>query len=572
MSVVGLLAEDAAPPLTAAAFCSGAPPCASRPMPWPLAHGAPVPRFSTRDDPLLAALVAACAPGAPAARAARAALEGGWLVAAYSAASPARQPRCSGAAARWLFELLQRSPPPLARAAGTALLVALSGPSSARRNPLARPFPVASPPATSAAPAPPDWVPSAAHFLEALTALGYAPLAGTADDADDLPPGFAPPPGSQAALAAEAAAVAAAAEAAGAPPPALPHCLPLLLCLLPPAMAARSGDDAGDPDDVAALLVALARIGRDPRGATVAGPACDALAALAAAPTPHAWPRVLAAAAAGVAAMGPSRAAASAAIARIPGGRGRARALRAASALATLRAMAAALRAGTAAAAASRPPLPAPSKDPSELSVRFCDATRLLDVRLTRHCRYDQPLLCAHECVRIFRAAHLRPTAERPGSVDYHALATAAQLAHSAVTAASPATADASAHGAEEHAVRRVVGRGLAGEAGAAVVTGLGDDVENDEDGETEEAGRRAELVVKWRAALQAFNKALPSSAAAAQSGAVGASLAGARLAAALETHPAAAAEHRRAWEARGGALLADVAEDDDDADALMLA
>jgi hypothetical protein len=376
MSVVGYLAEDAAPALTAAAFCSGAPPCVSRPLPWPLAHAAPVPRFSPRDDPLLAALVAACAPGAPAARAALAALEGGWLVAAYaSSATPAaRQPRCSAAAARWLFDLLQRGSPLLARAAGTALLVALSGPSSALRNPLARPFPMASH-ATSAPPTSPDWVPSASDFLEALRAVGYAPLAGTADDVDELPPGFAPPPGSQAALAADAAAAAAAAEAAGAPPPPLPHCLPLLLCLIPPAMAARAGDNnAGDADAVAALLVALARLGRDPRGATVAGPACDALAALAAAPTAHAWPRVLAAAAAGVAAMGPSRAAASAAIARIPGGRGRARALRAASALATLRSMAAALRAGTAAAALARPPLPAPSKAPSELTVRFRDA------------------------------------------------------------------------------------------------------------------------------------------------------------------------------------------------------
>ena len=402
--------------------------------------------------------------------------------------------------------------------------------------------------------------------------MGYAPLAGTADDVDELPPGFAPPPGSQAALAAEAAAAAAAAEAAGAPPPPPPHCLPLLLCLIPPAMAARAGDVAGDEDDVAALLVALARLGRDPRGATVAGPTCDALAALAAAPTAHAWPRVLAAAAAGVAAMGPSRAAASAAIARIPGGRGRARALRAASALATLRSMAAALRAGTAAAALARPPLPAPSKDPSELTVRFCDARAfMLCASDAFFLPFSQPVLCAHECVRIFRSAHLRPTAERPGSVDYYALATAAQLAHSAVTAASPATADCAAHAAEEHAVRRVVGRNGAGEAGAAVISGCeGDD--EDEDGETEEAGRRAELVVKWRTALQAFNKALPSSAAAAQSGAVGASLAGARLAAALETHPAAAAEHRRAWAARGGALLADVAEDDDDGDAIMLA
>ena len=52
----------------------------------------------------------------------------------------------------------------------------------------------------------------------------------------------------------------------------------------------------------------------------------------------------------------------------------------------------------------------------------------------------------------------------------------------------------------------------------------------------------------------------------------MGASLAGARLLAALEGHPAAQAEHRRAWAARGGALLADMDVDDADADDFAMA
>ena len=172
----------------------------------------------------------------------------------------------------------------------------------------------------------------------------------------------------------------------------------------------------------------------------------------------------------------------------------------------------------------------------------------------------SQPVQCAHECIRIFRGAHLRPSTQRPGTVDYHALATAAQLAHCAVTFAAPACADARSHAAEQHAVALHV---------KAAPDGVDDDAAAEEDAEAEEAAAasRAELVVKWRAALASFAKALPSSAAAAQSGAVGASLAGSRLAATLEQHPAAQAESRRAWALRGGALLADdhLAADDDE-------
>ena len=169
-----------------------------------------------------------------------------------------------------------------------------------------------------------------------------------------------------------------------------------------------------------------------------------------------------------------------------------------------------------------------------------------------------QPLQCAAECVRIFRSAHLRPSTQRPGTVDYHALATAAQLAHSAVAFAAPALPDAPAHAAEHHAVTRVSAAAIGG--GIIAEREVSDD-DGDDDGDA--AAARDAVVVKWRAALASFGKALPSSAAAAQSGAVGATLAGSRLAAALEEHPAARAEHRRAWAARGGALLADEADDE---------
>ena len=183
------------------------------------------------------------------------------------------------------------------------------------------------------------------------------------------------------------------------------------------------------------------------------------------------------------------------------------------------------------------------------------------------------------ECVRIFRGAHLRPSVQRPGTVDYHALATAAQLAHSAVAFAAPALPDAPEHAAEQHAVTRTTsaagGSGIIiAERETSVVVALGGAGSDDDDDDVavavDDAAEEAEavmardaLVVKWRAALASFGKALPSSAAAAQSGAVGATLAGSRLAAALEEHPAARAEHRRAWAKRGGALLADGADDD---------
>jgi hypothetical protein len=136
-----------------------------------------------------------------------------------------------------------------------------------------------------------------------------------------------------------------------------------------------------------------------------------------------------------------------------------------------------------------------------------------------------QPLEAARHALRVFRCAALKPSAAAP-SVDYYALATAAQLTHVAVAAAAPFCAgDASSSAC----------------AGAPVgfQAAAGD------------AASRNALVAKWASALATFKREVPASAN--NLGAVLANIVGTRLGSQYAA-AARAIERARAWEEDGGA------------------